>query len=277
MAATATKASPSPPMACGYASTGSNPAPFSLDIGTTELLVVNANGGNDMISATGNLAALISLTLDGGGWQPHDSRRQRRRHPARRRWRRLRRRRSRATTWPFSASATTRSGGIHGDGSDTVEGQGDADNLLFNGSAANEIITLSANGGRAVLTRNVANIVMDTNDVETFTINALGGIDEINVNDLSGTDATQVSIDLAGTIGGAAGARLPTPSPPLAAAAQTLRRSSARARASASRESRLRSPSPIPRGRTTSSSSTALATTTRSLRSIWRPALSSSP
>ena len=44
-----------------------NPAPFSLDIGTTEHLVVNANGGNDTITATGNLAALITLTLDGGG------------------------------------------------------------------------------------------------------------------------------------------------------------------------------------------------------------------
>src|SRR4051812_11921179 len=31
------------------------PAPFSLDIGTTENLVVNANGGDDTISAVGNL------------------------------------------------------------------------------------------------------------------------------------------------------------------------------------------------------------------------------
>ena len=44
-----------------------NPAPFSLDIGTTEHLVVNANGGDDTITASGNLAALITLTLDGGG------------------------------------------------------------------------------------------------------------------------------------------------------------------------------------------------------------------
>ena len=42
------------------------PAPFFLDIGTTENLVVNANGGDDMISATGNLASLIKLTIDGG-------------------------------------------------------------------------------------------------------------------------------------------------------------------------------------------------------------------
>src|SRR5262245_52920783 len=35
------------------------PGPFSIDIGTTENLVLNMNGGNDSFSATGNLAALI--------------------------------------------------------------------------------------------------------------------------------------------------------------------------------------------------------------------------
>jgi Ca2+-binding RTX toxin-like protein len=43
-----------------------DPAPFALDIGTTEDLVLNANGGDDRFSATGNLAALIRLTVDGG-------------------------------------------------------------------------------------------------------------------------------------------------------------------------------------------------------------------
>ena len=43
-----------------------NPAPFSIDIGTSENLVLNANGGDDSFSATGNLAALIKLTVDGG-------------------------------------------------------------------------------------------------------------------------------------------------------------------------------------------------------------------
>jgi len=43
-----------------------NPAPFALDIGTSENLVVNANGGDDSFSATGNLAALIKITVDGG-------------------------------------------------------------------------------------------------------------------------------------------------------------------------------------------------------------------
>src|SRR5213078_2574580 len=43
-----------------------NPAPFSIDIGTTESLVVNANGGDDTISAGNGLSTLIKLTLDGG-------------------------------------------------------------------------------------------------------------------------------------------------------------------------------------------------------------------
>ncbi|HET8949643.1 MAG TPA: hypothetical protein VFN44_04005, partial [Solirubrobacteraceae bacterium] len=43
-----------------------DPAPFSIDIGTSENLVLNANGGDDKFSATGNLAALIKSTVDGG-------------------------------------------------------------------------------------------------------------------------------------------------------------------------------------------------------------------
>src|SRR5215218_778509 len=41
-----------------------NPAPFSLDIGTSEKLTVNANGGDDSFSAGGNLATLIAITVD---------------------------------------------------------------------------------------------------------------------------------------------------------------------------------------------------------------------
>ncbi len=41
-------------------------APFALDIGTSENLLVNANGGDDSIATAGNLAALIQITMDGG-------------------------------------------------------------------------------------------------------------------------------------------------------------------------------------------------------------------
>src|SRR3954447_11316228 len=43
-----------------------NPAPFSLDIGTSENLVLDANGGDDSFSAGNGLAALIQITADGG-------------------------------------------------------------------------------------------------------------------------------------------------------------------------------------------------------------------
>src|SRR5262249_57645933 len=43
-----------------------SPAPFFLDIGTTENLVLNANGGDDVITAGNGLANLIQLTIDGG-------------------------------------------------------------------------------------------------------------------------------------------------------------------------------------------------------------------
>ena len=46
---------------------------------------------------------------------------------------------------------------------------------------------------------------MDLNDVEKIDFNALGGADNIVINDLSGTDLIVVNIDLAWTIGGTAG------------------------------------------------------------------------
>ncbi len=181
-----------------------DPAPFSLDIGTTENLVVNMGGGNDSFSATGNLAALIRITVDGGTGDD---------------------------TILGSNGADTLLGGDGndfidgqqgndiarlgagndtfqwdpGDGSDTVEGQDGTDTLLFNGSAGSEIFTLSANGGRALFTRNLGNIVMDLNDVETITLNALGGTDTVTINDMTGTDVVETNINLAGAIGSSAG------------------------------------------------------------------------
>lgn len=83
-----------------------------------------------------------------------------------------------------------------GDGSDVVEGQGDLDTLRFNGSAGAEIFAASSNGGRLLFTRNVGNIVIDTDDVETLTVNALGGTDSATVNDLAATDVDTVNLDL---------------------------------------------------------------------------------
>ena len=162
------------------------------------------NGGNDSFSATGDLAALIKITVDGGagndtilgsngidtllggdgndfidGQQGNDV--------------------------VFLGAGNDTFQWDPGDGSDTVEGQDGTDTMLFNGSAGNEIFEAAANGERLRFTRNLGNIVMDVNDVETVTLNALGGTDTVNVGDLSGTDVTKVNVKLAGTIGGTAG------------------------------------------------------------------------
>jgi Ca2+-binding RTX toxin-like protein len=177
------------------------PAPFSLDIGTSERLTVNANGGDDSYSATGNLAALIAITVDGGtgndnlsgsngndillggdgndfadGQQGNDT--------------------------AFLGAGNDTFQWDPGDGSDTVEGQDGADKMAFNGANIAENMDVSANGGRVRFTRNIAAIVMDLNDVESIDVKALGGADNLVVNDVSGTDLTNVSADLNATGGG---------------------------------------------------------------------------
>jgi Ca2+-binding RTX toxin-like protein len=173
-----------------------DPAPFTIDIGTTENLVVNMNGGDDSFSATGNLAALISVTVDGGagsdsilgsngndhllggdgddfidGNQGNDT--------------------------AFLGAGDDIFRWDPGDGSDTVDGGAGTDQLLFFGSNGDENFDISANGERVRLTRNVGNIVMDLNGIERIDVEALGGADNITVNDLSGTGTTEVVINLA--------------------------------------------------------------------------------
>ncbi len=176
------------------------PAPFSIDIGTSENLVLNANGGDDSFSATGNLAPLIKITVDGGTGND--------------------------TLLGGNGNDTLLGGDGNdfvdgnqgndvgllgagndtfqwdpGDGSDTVEGQDGADTLAFNGANINERMDVSANGSRVRFTRDVANITMDLNDVESIVARTLGGADNVTVNDLSGTDVTSVTTDLAGNGG----------------------------------------------------------------------------
>ncbi len=181
-----------------------DPAPFFIDAGTIEKAVVNLNGGDDHFSATGNLAALVQVTVDGGAGND---------------------------TLLGSNGADTLMGGDGndfidgqqgndtillgagddtfqwdaGDGSDIVEGGTGTDAMLFNGTAIGEVIDISANGGRVRFTRNIASIAMDLNDVERIQLRALGGNDVLTIGDLSGTDLKQIDVDLAGTFGGSAG------------------------------------------------------------------------
>jgi hypothetical protein len=93
-----------------------------------------------------------------------------------------------------------------GDGSDIVEGGFGNDTLDFNGAGANEIMSLSANGSRSLFLRDVANIRMDMDDVETLDLTALGGTDTMTVNDMSGTDFKLANVDLSAPTGGPDGA-----------------------------------------------------------------------
>jgi Ca2+-binding RTX toxin-like protein len=181
-----------------------SPAPFSIDIGTSEKLMLNANGGDDQFSATGNLAALIQITVDGGagndtllgsngpdtllGGDGNDS---------------IDGNQGNDTILLGAGDDTFQ--WDPGDGNDIVEGQAGIDRMIFNGSAIGEIFDVSANGGRVRFTRNVGNIFMDLDDIETLEVNALGGVDLLTVNELTGTDLTNVIAHLAGTLGGTTG------------------------------------------------------------------------
>jgi Ca2+-binding RTX toxin-like protein len=172
-----------------------NPAPFSIDMGTTEKLVLNANGGDDSFSGANGLATLVQVTVDGGtgndtinGGDGND--------------------------FLFGGDGNDIIDGNRGndvgimgagddtfiwdpgDGNDTIEGQDGTDRMLFNGANIAENFDVSANGQRVRFTRNVANIVMDLNDVEDIDVTAQGGIDNVVVNDLTGTAVRTVDTDL---------------------------------------------------------------------------------
>src|SRR5689334_10398770 len=176
------------------------PAPFTIDIGTTENLVLHAGGGDDVITASNGLATLINLTLDGGdgndtitGGDGNDL---------------LIGGAGDDVVIGGRGADTAQLGDGNdtfiwnpGDGNDTVDGGAGTDTLQFNGANVAEIMSLTAaSHGHVSLTRNVGNIAMDLDNIETVNIAAAGGADSITVGDLTGTDVKQVEIDL-GIIG----------------------------------------------------------------------------
>ena len=170
----------------------------------TDQLGVNGLAGADAIDASGLAAGAISLALDGGAG---------------------------SDTLGGGAGAESLIGGDGndtidgnggadtglmgagddtfvwdpGDGSDVVEGQDGADTMRFNGAGGAEQVDLSANGKRLRFFRTQGAITMDTAGVERVDFNALGGADLATVNDLSGTDVSDVRLDLAATLGGGSG------------------------------------------------------------------------
>jgi Ca2+-binding RTX toxin-like protein len=156
--------------------------------GANDSLVINGQGGDDTINAAGLNAGQVKLTINAGlgndtitgskgddlinGGDGND----------------LAKMGAGNDTFVWNP----------GDDNDTVDGQAGVDTLLFNGASIAEIMDISANGGHARLTRNVGNITMDLDNVETIDVQAKGGADTITVNDLSQTDVSEVKIDLGG-------------------------------------------------------------------------------
>jgi Ca2+-binding RTX toxin-like protein len=173
--------------------------------GANDALVINALGGNDGVTATTVPAGITKLTIDGGAGDD---------------------------TLLGSQGADVFLGGDGddfifgdngndiaymgagddvfqwdpGDGNDTIEGQDGFDSLLFFGSSIDENIDVFANAGRVNLFRNVGSVTMDMDGVESLDLRMLGGADNVVIGDLSGTDMTQIGIDLRGPNGGGDGA-----------------------------------------------------------------------
>ena len=83
-----------------------------------------------------------------------------------------------------------------GDGSDVVEGGPNFDTLDFNGNNTPEIMSLSAEGDRAVFLRDQGNIRMDMDRVERLDLTTLGAADTVTIGDMTGTDFRRADIDL---------------------------------------------------------------------------------
>ena len=193
-----------PSATAGHVKASWSTASLGLDLVASEDLTIDARGGDDTIAGADGLATLIALTLVGG---------------------------TGVDTINGGDGADTILGGSQndfvdgnrgddtallgdgddtfrwdpGDGSDVIEGQANTDTMLFNGAGASENVDVSANGARVRFFRNIANVTMDLNDTEKIFFQALGGADNVVVNDLSGTDMREVKTDLAAVVGGTAG------------------------------------------------------------------------
>ena len=176
------------------------PGPFFVDIGTSENLVVNMNGGDDNFSAGNGLASLIQIVVDGGagndairGGDGAD---------------RLLGGDGDDFIDGNGGSDTAILGAGDdtfqwdpGDGSDVAQGGEGQDRMIFNGGNGDDSIDLSANGSHLRLFRAQGTITMDTDGIEQVDVNALGGADTITVNDLTGTAVTEVNVDLGESLG----------------------------------------------------------------------------
>lgn len=92
-----------------------------------------------------------------------------------------------------------------GDGSDVVDGRSGYDTMDFNGAPGAEVMSLAPNGGRSVFLRSPGNIRMDMDSVEALDLDALGGVDAVTVEDMSGTGMRLAEVDLSANGSGSGG------------------------------------------------------------------------
>jgi Ca2+-binding RTX toxin-like protein len=92
-------------------------------------------------------------------------------------------------------------GWLPGEGDDVIDGEAGIDTLAFDGSGADEVIEIVADGPGAVLLRDVAAVRMDMVDLERIDLRVFGGADSVRVGDLTGTGLAEIVIDLSGQDG----------------------------------------------------------------------------
>ena len=88
-----------------------------------------------------------------------------------------------------------------GEGNDAISGGHGRDTLAFNGSDADERMSLTADGTSAVFLRSPGTIRMDLDGVERLDLATLGGADAVTIGDLTGTALTVADIDLSSAAG----------------------------------------------------------------------------
>jgi Ca2+-binding RTX toxin-like protein len=183
---------------------GISPIVFSLDIGTTESLIVNLGGGSDTFSTEGSLSGLIAITVDAGagndtilGSDGGDV---------------IRGGANDDFVDGNRGSDTIALGGGNdiyqwdaGDGDDEIDGGSGTDTFRFNGSATGEDLALSIDDGRVLFTRDIGNVTQSLDSVEILDLNAAGGADHITINDLTGAGVTRINVNLGFPIGTSTG------------------------------------------------------------------------
>ena len=172
-----------------------NPAPFFVDIGTTETLRVDAGDGDDVVTGTIGLAGLVALELNGGAGNdtltggdsadllrggPGNDTLIGDNNPA-------------ATTdRVFGDDGDDTMTWNPGDGDDTNDGGAGLDTTLVNGAGAAERFAIAEQAGRVHFQRTTPTpfFVDIGGDVETLAVNAGAGADTIATQPLLAT--TQV-------------------------------------------------------------------------------------